>query len=87
MSATSPPPVGPRGLALRVGMQGADAYGKGLPLLACPYGPARPFSRRSWVTGYSIAARAAGAILPGDEELDVDEVAPWPGDTPSDPAT
>ena len=74
----TPPPVGPRGLALRAGMQGADAYAAGRVLLACPYGPTRPFSRRSWVTGYGIAARAAGARLPGDTEHD--EAAPWPGD-------
>ena len=80
MSDTMPPPVGPRGLALRAGMQGADAYAAGLPLLACPYGPTRPFSRRSWVTGYAVAARAAGGVLPGDEVLDVEEAAPWPGD-------
>lgn len=83
---TAPPPVGPRGLALRCGMQGADAYAAGLALLACPYGPARPFSRRAWVAGYGIAARAAGRVLPGDEELvdALDEGAPWPGDDTPD---
>jgi hypothetical protein len=84
MSDTTPPPVGPRGLALRVGAQGARAYVDGRPLLACPYGPARPYSRRAWVTGYGIAARNAGAVADPDE---VDEDAPWPGDTPGTPTT
>lgn len=78
---TLPPPVGPRGLALRVGLQGATAYGRGLPVLACPYGPARPFSRRSWVEGYALAQHAAGGRTPADTAEDVDEDAPWPGDT------
>lgn len=80
----TPPPVGPRGLALRCSVQGADAYTAGLPVLACPYGSPRPFSRRAWVAGYVAAARRAGVTLPGDVELeaDLDEDAPWPGDTP-----
>jgi len=83
MSETMPPPVGPRGLAIRVAAQGSAAYRAGVSLLACPYGPARPFSRRAWVAGYAHAARAAGAPLPSLEELeDLDETpAPWPGDT------
>ena len=81
MSEQAPPPVGPRGIALRCGMQGADAHAAGLPVLACPYGPARPFARRSWVTGYGIAARAAGT--PSAADVEVDESAPWPGDTPT----
>lgn len=80
MSATMPPPVGPRGLAIRVAQQGADAQRAGANLLACPYGPARPFSRRAWLAGYAAAARAAGAPLPGDAELeDLDDDAPFPG--------
>lgn len=77
---TLPPPVGPRGLALRVGLQGAAAYGRGLPVLACPYGPARTFSRRSWVEGYVLARLAAGGRTPLDVD-ELDEEAPWPGDT------
>lgn len=83
MSTTTPPPVGPRGLAVRCAIQGRDAYRAGVVLLACPYGASRPFSRRAWVAGYVAAARAAGAPLPADPEVDdVDEDAPWPGDTP-----
>jgi len=83
MSATMPPPVGPRGLAIRVAEQGRTAYASGANLLACPYGPARPFSRRAWLAGYAAAARAAGAPLPGTEELEelIDPDAPWPADT------
>lgn len=84
MSDTMPPPVGPRGLAVRCALQGRDAYAAGVVLIACPYGPARPFSRRAWVAGYVAAARAARAPLPSDAELEdlVDDDAPWPGDTP-----
>lgn len=84
MSETMPPPVGPRGLAVRCAIQGRDAYAAGLVLLACPYGAARPFSRRAWVAGYAAAARSAGAPLPPLEELEeIDATpAPWPGDTP-----
>lgn len=82
MSTTVPPPVGPRGLAIRVAQQGADAQRAGVTVLACPYGAARPFSRRAWLAGYASAARSAGAPLPGDAELEVDDSAPWPGDTP-----
>jgi ribosome modulation factor len=84
MSETMPPPVGPRGLAVRCAIQGRDAFTAGKPVLACPYGAARPFSRRAWVAGWAGAARAAGAPMPTLEELeDVDETpAPWPGDTP-----
>lgn len=78
----APPPVGPRGLALRCAAQGADAHAAGAPVNACPYGSARPFSRRAWVTGYVDAARAAGEALPGDNIDEVDDDAPWPGDTP-----
>ena len=72
----TPPPVGPRGLALRVSVQGADAQGAGKSVLACPY------SRRAWVAGYVTAARRAGVPLPGSLELDeeLDDAAPWPGD-------
>lgn len=78
----TPPPVGPRGLALRVSVQGADAQGAGKSVLACPYGPDRPYSRRAWVAGYVTAARRAGVPLPGSLELDeeLDDDAPWPGD-------
>ena len=82
MSDTLPPPVGPRGLALRAGLQGAEAHAAGLPVLACPYGPARPFARRSWVEGYALAQAAAGDRTAGDVVEEVDEAAPWPGDTP-----
>lgn len=78
----APPPVGPRGLALRCAAQGADAHAAGAPANACPYGPTRPYSRRAWVTGYVAAARAAGESLPGDTVDEVDDDAPWPGDTP-----
>lgn len=80
MSDTTPPPVGPRGLAIRVATQGADAYRAGLTLLACPYGPARPYSRRAWVAGYSSAELAAGGR---DLELvdDVADDAPAPSTT------
>lgn len=76
----TPPPVGPRGLALRCSVQGADAYTAGQPVNACPYGPTRPFSRRAWVAGYVAAAHRAGKVLPGDVELeaDLDEDAPTP---------
>lgn len=76
MSDTTPPPVGPRGLALRCAIQGRDAYAAGVPLIACPYGPARPFSRRAWVTGW--AAAQPSTLEPDD----VDDDAPWPADTP-----
>lgn len=75
MTDQTPPPVGPRGLALRCAIQGRDAYAAGVPLIGCPYGPSRPFSRRAWVTGW------AGAQPPADV-VEVDEAAPWPGDTP-----
>lgn len=81
MSATVPPPVGPRGLAIRVAVQGAEAQRAGITLLACPYGPTRPFSRRAWVAGYVHAAQAAGAPLPEDPEVEdvIDDDAPFPG--------
>ena len=44
----------------------------GRPLNACPYGATRPLSRRAWIVGYVAAARAAGAPLPEDAELEVD---------------
>lgn len=83
--ADAPPPVGPRGLAVRCAAQGATAYAAGASALACPYGPTRPFSRRAWVTGYNGAAQRAGGPLPGDDNTgeDTDEAAPWPGDTPT----
>lgn len=78
-----PPPVGPRGLALRCASQGAEAYANGVPVLACPYGPARPFSRRAWLVGYVGAMHRAGARTPAEVAEEVsDDVAPWPGDTP-----
>lgn len=80
MSDQTPPPVGPRGLAIRVATQGAEAYRAGRTLLACPYGPARPFSRRAWVAGYASAELASDSrdLEQIDEELD--DAAPWPGD-------
>jgi hypothetical protein len=76
----TPPPVGPRGLAIRCALQGADAYAAGQPVNASPYGAPRPFSRRAWLVGYLAAARAAGAVLPGDEVLEdnLDHDAPTP---------
>lgn len=78
----TPPPIGPRGVAMRCAVQGRDAYIDGAPVNACPYGETRPFSRRAWLAGYTAAAREAGARLPGDVAAEVDEAAPWPGDTP-----
>lgn len=85
MSDSLPPPVGPRGLALRAGLQGAAAFDRGLSVLACPYGPTRPYARRSWLEGYALAQLAGGGRTPADAADEVDEAAPWPGDTP--PAT
>lgn len=82
MSDALPPPVGPRGLALRAGLQGAAAFDAGLAVLACPYGPARPFARRSWLEGYALAQLASGGRTSADVADEVDEAAPWPGDTP-----
>lgn len=82
-----PPPVGPRGLVMRVAVQGRIAYEVGLPVFACPYGPTRPLSRRAWVAGYTAAQRAAGARTAADVADEVDEDAPWPGDTPDVPTT
>lgn len=73
------PPIGPRSLAVACARQGSEAYDAGTPLTGCPYGPDRPYSRRSWVEGFAAAARRAG-VTPLEE--DVDESAPWPGDTP-----
>lgn len=75
----TPPPVGPRGLAIRAAIQGLDAYAAGRPVNACPYGEARPFTRRAWLAGYAQGARDAGVTMPAEE---VDEAAPWPADTP-----
>lgn len=76
----TPPPVGPRGLALRCAIQGEAAYAAGAPVLACPYGPARPFARRAWVTGYAAAELAAGARVLEDVG-EVDDDAPSPSAT------
>lgn len=73
------PPIGPRSLAVACAQQGAEAYGAGAALTACPYGPDRPYSRRAWVEGFAQAARLAG-VSPLDPD-DVDDAAPWPGDT------
>lgn len=81
LAPDAPPPIGPRSLAIAVAMQGRDAGEAGLELNACPYGPARPYSRRAWVAGWVEGCRRAGRRLP-DGEL-VDDVAPWPGDTPA----
>lgn len=78
----TPPPVGPRGLALRAAIQGQDAHAAGAPVNACPYGPTRPFTRRAWIAGYVRAAIAAGERTPAEVAEEVDEAAPWPGDTP-----
>lgn len=76
----TPPPVGPRGLAMRAAIQGADAYAAGQPTNADPYGAPRPFSRRAWLVGYLDAAAADGVVLPGDEDLEdaLDDDAPTP---------
>lgn len=79
----TPPPIGPRGLAMRCAIQGRDAYAAGAPVGACPYRDGRPFSRRAWLVGFNAAARAAGERLPGDTAEDLDEAAPWPADTPA----
>lgn len=76
----TPPPIGPRGLALRCAIQGHDAYLAGASVSACPYRDGRPFSRRAWLAGYNTAARMAGARLPSDAVPD--ESTPWPADTP-----
>lgn len=76
----TPPPIGPRGLAIRVAVQGRDAYQGGAPVTACPYGPTRPYSKRAWVAGYVDAALAAGVRLPADVADEADPDAPWPGD-------
>lgn len=77
MSDTIPPPVGPRGLAIRAARQGEDAFNAGKPLLACPYGPTREYARRAWCVGYAAAELAAGVRRP--EDLDeVDDDAPTP---------
>lgn len=80
LSPDTPPPVGFRGLAIRCAIQGEDAYAAGAPVNACPYGDARPFSRRAWVAGWVAGARRAGVTLPGDVEGLVDDGAPWPAD-------
>lgn len=72
MTIDAPAPVGPRGMAVRCAAQGGDDYAAGRPLNACPYGPSRPFSRRAWIVGYVAAARAAGAPLPEDVEVELD---------------
>lgn len=86
-SDTMPPPVGPRGLAVRCAIQGRAAYAAGIPTLACPYGATRPFSRRAWVAGWAAAAYAAGVPVPTVEDLEQLDAspAPWPGDTPPPP--
>lgn len=86
LSPDAPPPIGPRSLALAAAFQGSAAYTAGAPVNACPYGATRPFTVRAWLAGYNAAARKAGATLPGDVADDVDDEAPWPGDTPGDTA-
>jgi ribosome modulation factor len=81
MTINAPPPVGPRGMAVRCAAQGGQDFAAGRPLNACPYGPSRPLSRRAWLVGYVNAARAAGAPLPEDAELEADVDGPWPGDS------
>jgi ribosome modulation factor len=72
-----PPPVGPRGLALRAMVEGRAAGQSGADVRTCPYTSARPFTRRAWLTGYAHGRREAGLELPA---TDVDHDAPWPGD-------
>jgi hypothetical protein len=58
---------GPRGLAVRCSLDGAEAGGRGEPVTVCPYLPSeRPFSMRSWVVGYLAGRQAAGLPLPAD---------------------
>ena len=78
MSTTGvlPPPVGPRGLALRCALEGKAAGLEHHPHTACPYRVGRPFSQRAWLLGYVAGRQAAGT----SPELDVDEDVPWPGD-------
>lgn len=86
MSDTTPPPVGPRGLAIRCAIQGRDAYAAGKASLACPYGATRPLSRRAWVAGWAAARTAAGEGATVEELEQLDETpAPWPADTPDTP--
>lgn len=47
-----PPPVGPRGLALRAIGEGLAAGATDQPVTACPYSRGRGFTRRAWLTGY-----------------------------------
>lgn len=75
---------GPRGLALRCSLDGAEAGREGASVLVCPYLPSeRPFSMRSWVVGYLAGRRAAGLPMPSDLADEVDEDGPWPGDDAS----
>lgn len=77
MSDATPPPVGPRGLAIRAARQGEDAFNAGKPLLACPYGPTREYARRAWCVGYAAAELASGARTLDDVD-EVDDGAPPP---------
>lgn len=72
------PAIGPRSLAIACAQQGAEAYRRGLRVLACPYGPARPYSRRSWLVGYNGEAKRAGARMPADVADETDDDAPTP---------
>lgn len=80
----TPPPIGPRGLAIRCAIQGRDAFDSGAALNACPYGPARPYSRRAWVAGFVAGARSAGVRLADAGVDELDDAAPWPGDEAAD---
>lgn len=74
----TPPPIGPRGLAIRCALQGQDARHAGAPLNGCPYGPDRPYSRRAWLAGYIAVARDLGDRLPEDTVDATDDTAPTP---------
>lgn len=73
-----PQPIGARSLAIYAAAQGAEAYRDGAVVLACPYGPTRPYSRRAWVAGYDGEAQRAGARMPADVADDTVEDAPTP---------
>lgn len=81
MTAPAPPPVGPRGLALRAATEGRAAGAGGAEVTSCPYGTSRPFTRRAWLVGYVFGRREAGLSLP---PLEVDHDTPHP-DTSGSP--
>lgn len=59
-----PPPIGPRGLALRAIAEGVAAGAADQPVSACPYDRSRGFTRRAWLAGYVRARTNAGLPVP-----------------------